>query len=211
MDAYRKRNIAAGASLLAAVRQAGLHLAAAGGALENLSAEEARETVARSPVPIDQTVDRPIADTDDASGRTFERAASDADMIIADARREATRIIGDAQERAAALMRDVNEVVRHRSELQERVDDLRKFERNYRTKLQAFAEGQLRDLYAPEMRQQAEERIRELQEDTARADTARSSALLLRPDGTYEVLPLGPGNSNDSNTDEGFGDHDTEA
>ena len=49
MDAYRKRNIAAGASLLAAVRQAGLHLAAGDGALGNLSAEEARETVAKSP------------------------------------------------------------------------------------------------------------------------------------------------------------------
>jgi transcriptional regulator with XRE-family HTH domain/vacuolar-type H+-ATPase subunit H len=211
MDAYRKRNIAAGASLLAAVRQAGLHLAAGDGALENLSAEEARETVVSSPVPIDQTVDQQIADTDDASGRTFERAASDTDMIIADARREATRIIGDAQERAAALMRDVNEVVRHRSELEERVDDLRKFERSYRTRLQVFFEGQLRELYAPEMRQQAEERIRELQEDAAGADTARASALLLRQDGTYEVLPLGPGDSNDSNTDEGFGDHDTEA
>ena len=211
MDAYRKRNIAAGASLLAAVRQAGLHLAAGDGALGNLGADEARETVAKSPVPIDQTADQQIADTDDTSDRTFERAASDTDTIIADARREATRIIGDAQERAAALMRDVNEVIRHRSELEERVDDLRKFERSYRTRLQVFFEGQLRELYAPEMRQQAEERIRELQEDTAGADTARVSALLLRQDGTYEVLPLGPGDSNDSNTDEGLGDHETEA
>jgi transcriptional regulator with XRE-family HTH domain len=211
MDAYRKRNIAAGASLLAAVRQAGLHLAAGDGALGNLGAEEARETVARSPEPMDQTADQQIADTGDASDRAFERAASDTDTIIADARREATRIIGDAQERAAALMRDVNEVIRHRSELEERVDDLRKFERSYRTRLQVFFEGQLRELYAPEMRQQAEERIRELREDTAGADTARVSALLLRQDGTYEVLPLGPGDSNDSNTDEGFGDHETEA
>jgi transcriptional regulator with XRE-family HTH domain/vacuolar-type H+-ATPase subunit H len=206
MDAYRERNIAAGASLLAAVRQAGLHLAAGDGALGNLGAEEARQTVVESPVPIDQQV----ADTDDASDRTFEGAASDTDTIIADAKREATRIIGDAQERAAALMRDVNEVIRHRSELEERVDDLRKFERSYRTRLQVFFEGQLRELYAPEMRQQAEERIRELQEDTAGADTARVSALLLRQDGTYEVLPLGYGDSNDSNTDEGLSDHGTE-
>ena len=210
MDAYRKRNIAAGASMLAAVRQAGLHPAAGDGALGNLGAEEARETVASSPVPIDRTADQQIADTDDASDRTFERAASDPDTIIADARREATRIIGDAQERAAALMRDVNEVIRHRSELEERVDDLRKFERSYRTRLQVFFEGQLRELYAPEMRQQAEDRIRELQEDTAGVDTGRANALLLRRDGTYEVLPLGPGESNDSSTDEGSGDHDTE-
>jgi len=207
MDAYRKRNIAAGASLLAAVRQAGLNLAAGDG---NLGADEARETVASSPIPIDRTADQRITDTDDASDRTFERAASGPDTIIADARREATRIIGDAQERAAALMRDVNEVVRHRSELEERVDDLRTFERSYRTRLQTFFEGQLRELYAPEMRQQAEERIRELQEDTAGADTARANALLLRQDGTYEVLPLGPGDTDDSNTDEGFNDHDTE-
>jgi len=210
MDAYRKRNIAAGASLLAAVRQAGLNLAAGYGAVGNLGAEEARETVASSPVPMDQTADRQIAATDDASDRTFERPASATDTIIADARREATRIIGDAQERAAALMREVNEVIRHRSELEERVDDLRKFERSYRTRLQVFFEGQLRELYAPEMRQQAEERIRELQEDTPGADTARANALLLRQDGTYEVLPLSPGDSNDSNTDEGLNDHDTE-
>jgi transcriptional regulator with XRE-family HTH domain/vacuolar-type H+-ATPase subunit H len=210
MDAYRERNIAAGASLLAAVRQAGLHLAAGDGVLGNLGAEDARETIASSRVPMDQTVDQQIADTENASDRTFERAASDPDTIIADARREATRIIGDAQERAAALMRDVNEVVRHRSELEERVDDLRKFERSYRTRLQVFFEGQLRELYAPEMRQQAEERIRELREGTAGADTARVSALLLRQDGTYEVLPLGPGDSDDSNTDEGVSDHDTE-
>jgi transcriptional regulator with XRE-family HTH domain/vacuolar-type H+-ATPase subunit H len=206
MDAYRKRNIAAGASLLAAVRQAGLHLAAGDGALGNLGAEEAHETVAKSPVPIDQQ----IPATDDASDRTFERAASGTDTIIADARREATRIIGDAQERAAALMRDVNEVIRHRSELEEQVDDLRKFERSYRTRLQVFFEGQLRELYAPDMRQQAEERIRELQEHTVGADTARANALLLRQDGTYEVLPLGPADSNDSETDEGLSDHDTE-
>jgi len=210
MDAYRKRNIAAGASLLAAVRQAGLHLAAGEGALGNLGADEARETIASSPVPMDQTADQQIAATDDASDPTFERAASDTGTIIADARREATRIIGDAQERAAALMRDVNEVIRHRSELEERVDDLREFERSYRTRLQVFFEGRLRELYAPEMRQQAEERIRELQEDTAGADTARASALLLHQDGTYEVLPLGPGDSNHSSTDEGLGDHDTE-
>ena len=206
MDAYRKRNIAAGASLLAAVRQAGLHLAAGDGALGNLGADEACETVAKSPVPIDQQ----IADTNDGSDRTFERAASDTGATIADARREATRIIGDAQERAAALMRDVNEVIRHRSELEERVGDLRNFERSYRTRLQVFFEGQLRELYAPEMRQQAEERIRELREDFAGTDTAGVSALLLRQDGTYEVLPLGSGNSNDSNADEGLSDHDTE-
>ncbi len=207
MDAYRKRNIAAGASLLAAVRQAGLNLAAGDG---NLDADEARETVAKSPVAIDQTADQQIADTDDAPDRTSERAASGTDTIIADARREATRIIGDAQERAAGLMREVNEVIRHRSELEERVDDLREFERSYRTRLQVFFEGQLRELYAPEMRQQAEERIRELQEGTAGADTARANALLLRRDGTYEVLPLGPDDSDDSNTDEGLSDHDTE-
>ncbi|HLK79655.1 MAG TPA: helix-turn-helix domain-containing protein [Streptosporangiaceae bacterium] len=210
MDAYRKRNIAAGASMLAAVRQAGLHLAAGDGALGSLGAEEARETFASSPVPIDRTADQQIADTDDASDRTFERAASDPDTIIADARREATRIIGDAQERAAALMRDVNEVIRHRSELEERVDDLRKFERSYRTRLQVFFEGQLRELYAPEMRQQAEERIRELQEDTAGADTAQANALLLRRDGTYEVLPFDPGAGTKNTDNEGLSDHDTE-
>lgn len=68
----------------------------------------------------------------------------------------------------------------------------------------------LRELYAPEMRQQAEERIKELQESTAGPDAARSNALLLHQDGTYEVLPLGPGKRNDSSADEGRRDRDME-
>lgn len=93
-----------------------------------------------------------------------------------------------------ALLRARKQVERQVEQVEGRLAYLRKFERNYRTKLQAFAEWQLRELYAPEMRQQAEERIRELHERTAAAGAAGVSALVLHQDGTYEVLPLGPGN-----------------
>lgn len=93
-----------------------------------------------------------------------------------------------------ALLRARKQVERQVEQVEGRLAYLRKFERNYRTKLQAFAEWQLRELYAPEMRQQAEERIRELHERTAAAGVAGVSALVLHQDGTYEVLPLGPGN-----------------
>lgn len=135
--------------------------------------------------------------------RTQERVANEVlqtDDLLTSTRKELDSLIG----RREVAERQVERV-------EGRLEYLRAFERNYRTKLQAFAEGQLRELYAPEMRQQAEERIRELQETTAGADAARSNALLLHQDGTYEVLPLGPGNRNDSSADEELGDRDTEA
>lgn len=91
-----------------------------------------------------------------------------------------------------------------------RIEYLRFFERRYRTRLQAFVEGQLRDLYDPEMQQQAEQRIKDLQEQAGKTHDARASAVLLRQDGTYEVVPLGPDDDIDRNDNEGLSDHDTE-
>ena len=108
-------------------------------------------------------------------------------------------------------MRDVNEVIRHRSELEERVDDLRKFERSYRTRLQVFFEGQLRELYAPDMRQQAEERIRELQEDTVRRGYRPSKRAAPAPGRHIRSAAARPrATATTANTDEGLSDHDTE-
>ena len=73
MDAYRKRNIAAGAACSRPCVRPDFISRRAMALSGDLSAEEARETVASSPVPIDRTADQQIADTDDASDRTFER------------------------------------------------------------------------------------------------------------------------------------------
>jgi Na+/phosphate symporter len=65
-------------------------------------------------------------------------------------------ITGDARARAEALERLAQEryrtamggLVQSREELERRVDDLRAFEREYRSRLLAFMEGQLQDLRA---------------------------------------------------------------
>ncbi|HEY0998612.1 MAG TPA: cell division protein DivIVA, partial [Streptosporangiaceae bacterium] len=72
------------------------------------------------------------------------------------ARRQAEQITGDARARAESLERDAQErhrqamgsLVQTREELERRVDDLRAFEREYRSRLKAYLEGQLRDLEA---------------------------------------------------------------
>jgi len=51
----------------------------------------------------------------------------------------------DAQERHRQAM---GSLVQSREELERRVDDLRAFEREYRSRLKAYLEGQLRDLEA---------------------------------------------------------------
>ena len=50
----------------------------------------------------------------------------------------------DAQERHRQAM---GSLVQDREELEHRVDDLRVFEREYRTRLQTFMEGQLLELW----------------------------------------------------------------
>jgi len=83
---------------------------------------------------------------------------------------------------------DCNEPLRASEELQHRINDLRAFEREYRTKLQTYVEGQLLELYTPETRQLAERRIEEVLKRAVAGQVLGVSALLLREDGTYDTL-----------------------
>ena len=75
---------------------------------------------------------------------------------LSKARRQAEQITGDARARAESLERDAQErhrqamgsLVQTREELERKVDDLRAFEREYRSRLKAYLEGQLRELEA---------------------------------------------------------------
>jgi hypothetical protein len=60
------------------------------------------------------------------------------------------------------------------------------------------------------MRQQAEDRIRELREQADTGGAPLASALLLHGDGTYEMLPLDPAAGTETSDNEGLNDHDTE-
>jgi transcriptional regulator with XRE-family HTH domain len=100
--------------------------------------------------------------------------------------------------------------VRASEDLQRRIEDLRTFEREYRTKLQAYVEGQLLELYGPEMRLLAERRITEVLKRAAAGDASGVSALLLREDGTYGVLHYPPGSQDpaEEETDTDAGEED---
>jgi DivIVA domain-containing protein len=81
-------------------------------------------------------------------------ARREADKLLTDARSKAEELTRDARGKAEALERDARQ--RHqeamggldakRSALQKHIEELKQFEREYRTRLKAYLESQLRDL-----------------------------------------------------------------
>ena len=112
------------------------------------------DTVARVLVLAQQTADQALADARREAGETLGRAHRAADEILGKARNQAEQITSDARGVAESLQRDTQEryhqalssLVHEREELERRVDNLRAFERDYRSRLKAYLEGQLRDL-----------------------------------------------------------------
>src|ERR1700685_760458 len=119
-------------------------------------AEDNMDTAARVLALAQQTADQAIADARREADETLGRARREADDILTKARRQSEQINSDARARAESLERDAQErhrqamgsLVQSREELERRVDDLRAFEREYRSRLKAYLEGQLRDLEA---------------------------------------------------------------
>jgi cell division septum initiation protein DivIVA len=184
MDAYRKRIIAAGAS---------------GRQVDNL--ETARRVLELAQRTADEAIEMAIGEAD----KTLGRARSETAEILAKALRQAEQITGDARTRAEMLERDAQErhrqamgsLVQNREELERRVDDLRAFERDYRSKLQAFFEGQLKDLWSGEMRPQVVQAVEAARKRAEESPGQHVSALLLREDMTYEVLQFAPPQANE--------------
>jgi DivIVA domain-containing protein len=81
-------------------------------------------------------------------------ARREADKLLTDARTKADEVTRDARSKADALERDARQ--RHqevmggldakRTSLQKHIEELKQFEREYRTRLKAYLESQLRDL-----------------------------------------------------------------
>jgi DivIVA domain-containing protein len=65
------------------------------------------------------------------------------EQIIADAKTEATGLVNDAQEKSRKTLAELEE---KKSVLERKVEQLKGFERDYRSRLKAYIEGQLRDL-----------------------------------------------------------------
>jgi DivIVA domain-containing protein len=123
---------------------------------EDNNSNNSMDTAARVLSLAQQTADQAIADARREADETLGRARREADDVLTKARRQAEQITGDARARAESLERDAQErhrqamgsLVQSREELERRVDDLRAFEREYRSRLKAYLEGQLRDLEA---------------------------------------------------------------
>ncbi len=81
-------------------------------------------------------------------------ARREADKLLSDARTKAEEVTREARAKADALERDARQ--RHqeamggldakRTALQKHIEELKQFEREYRTRLKAYLESQLRDL-----------------------------------------------------------------
>ncbi|WP_298252894.1 DivIVA domain-containing protein [uncultured Arthrobacter sp.] len=65
------------------------------------------------------------------------------DRIIAEAQLEATDLVESAEQKSRKTLGDLEE---HKSVLERKVEQLRGFERDYRSRLKDYIEGQLRDL-----------------------------------------------------------------
>jgi len=67
------------------------------------------------------------------------------DQLIAEGHATAARIVSEAEQGARSQLTQLQQ---ERQELERQVDELRQFERDYRTKLRGYIEGQLRELDA---------------------------------------------------------------
>ena len=78
------------------------------------------------------------------------------DEYVRNGEQQRDRIVGEAREHASRLMREAEEKQRQtlgsleqeRSLLERKIDELRAFEREYRSRLKSYLEGQLRELEA---------------------------------------------------------------
>lgn len=77
------------------------------------------------------------------SDETIAAAQGEAQRMVASAREQAQAVTSQAQAQAAAAVSDLD---RRKRELEAQIDGLRAFEREYRTRLKAYLETQLRDL-----------------------------------------------------------------
>ena len=113
---------------------------------------EAEQAVSEAKAEAEQAVSEAKAEAD----RTLSSAKAEADRTLGGARTEADRTLSTSRERAARLDEDVaakiqaatGDLDQQRRQLESRIEELRAFEREYRTRLKAYLETQLRELHS---------------------------------------------------------------
>lgn len=116
---------------------------------ERVTAAAAASQLAQAtpaPAPMGETEEmlrRTLLLAQRTADETVAQAKSDADRIVADAQAHTQQLIGHAQQQANAHIADLDA---RRKSLEQHIEGLRAFEREYRTRLKAYLEAQLRDL-----------------------------------------------------------------
>ncbi len=125
-----------------------------------LAAYESGEAAAPAPVAAPVTAPAPVAEAPQAGAAPVATAGiielaqrlhdehvaeglAQRDKLIADAKAQAATIVSDAETRGRE---ELSRLDRERSTLENRITELRNFERDYRAQLRSYIEGKLRDL-----------------------------------------------------------------
>jgi len=115
---------------------------------------ESQDAALRTLVMAQRTADQAIAEAREEAEATLSLARSQAESELADARSEAEELVEQARQRATELDEQVDErtsaalgaLTGRERELETRIEQMRAFEREYRQRLRAYLESQLRDL-----------------------------------------------------------------
>jgi DivIVA domain-containing protein len=144
------------------------------------AAQAAQQSRAAAPAPAAAPVPAPSVGDGQQAIRVLEMAQRTAEDTVTEARREAEKVLAEARAKADELTRDARAKAealereardRHqeamggldakRAALQDHIEKLKGFEREYRTRLKAYLESQLRDL---------DTRGQSMENEVARAD-----------------------------------------
>ena len=114
----------------------------------------AQETAEKYVSDAKTEADRMIGEARSASDRMIGEARTKADSMLAEARNRAESVEREARGKANALTQDAerkhNEIIggleSRKNTLDKEIEQLRTFEREYRTRLKSYLESQLRDL-----------------------------------------------------------------
>jgi DivIVA domain-containing protein len=114
----------------------------------------AQETAEKYVSDAKTEADRMIGDARSTADRMIGEARAKADSMVGDARTQAASLEREARGKATSLVQDAerkhNEIIggleQRKGTLEKRIEELRTFEREYRTRLKSYLESQLRDL-----------------------------------------------------------------
>jgi DivIVA domain-containing protein len=114
----------------------------------------AQETAEKYVSDAKAEADRMIGDARSTADRMIGEARTKADSMVGEARSQASSLERDARGKATTLVQDAerrhNEIIggleERKGTLEKRIEELRTFEREYRTRLKSYLESQLRDL-----------------------------------------------------------------